>query len=172
MLGTPPAFVLSQDQTLKKLYLKPEGFKSSFWINLSSKYYSRISLAVIIRFRHENSNNPLIVQGVHFVFALFSLQGTAVRRCELLYISRWTSICQELFYPCLKFFCLLTSRFFAVHRTAWKILSHRNLFVKNFFHFLWDFFVFLFRFVPLTGALRYTIRYCAKCQALFFCFSP
>ena len=30
VLGTPPAFVLSQDQTLKKLYLKPKGFKSSF----------------------------------------------------------------------------------------------------------------------------------------------
>ena len=30
VLGTPPAFVLSQDQTLKKLYLKPEGLKSSF----------------------------------------------------------------------------------------------------------------------------------------------
>ena len=30
VLGTPPAFVLSQDQTLKKLYLKPEGLKSNF----------------------------------------------------------------------------------------------------------------------------------------------
>ena len=30
VLGTPPAFVLSQDQTLKKLYLNPKGFKSSF----------------------------------------------------------------------------------------------------------------------------------------------
>ena len=28
VLGTPPAFVLSQDQTLKKLYLKPVGLKS------------------------------------------------------------------------------------------------------------------------------------------------
>ena len=30
VLGTPPAFVLSQDQTLKKLYLKTEVLKSSF----------------------------------------------------------------------------------------------------------------------------------------------
>ena len=30
VLGTPPAFVLSQDQTLKKLYLKAEAPKSSF----------------------------------------------------------------------------------------------------------------------------------------------
>ena len=28
VLGTPPAFVLSQDQTLKKLYLKAEALKS------------------------------------------------------------------------------------------------------------------------------------------------
>ena len=27
VLGTPPAFVLSQDQTLKKLYLKAEALK-------------------------------------------------------------------------------------------------------------------------------------------------
>ena len=30
VLGTPPAFVLSQDQTLKKLYLKPFGLKPFF----------------------------------------------------------------------------------------------------------------------------------------------
>ena len=30
VLGTPPAFVLSQDQTLKKLYLKAEALKSIF----------------------------------------------------------------------------------------------------------------------------------------------
>ena len=30
VLGTPPAFVLSQDQTLKKLYLKAEALKSKF----------------------------------------------------------------------------------------------------------------------------------------------
>ena len=30
VLGTPPAFVLSQDQTLKKLYLKAGALKSSF----------------------------------------------------------------------------------------------------------------------------------------------
>ena len=27
VLGTPPAFILSQDQTLNKLYLKPNGLK-------------------------------------------------------------------------------------------------------------------------------------------------
>ena len=28
VLGTPPAFILSQDQTLKKLYIKAETLKS------------------------------------------------------------------------------------------------------------------------------------------------
>ena len=32
MLGTPPAFILSQDQTLNKLYLKPVGLKSIYLI--------------------------------------------------------------------------------------------------------------------------------------------
>ena len=36
------------------------------------------SLAVFIRsYTNFFLNNPLIVQGVHFVFALFNLQGTA-----------------------------------------------------------------------------------------------
>ena len=30
VLGTPPAFVLSQDQTLNKFYLKPSGMKSNY----------------------------------------------------------------------------------------------------------------------------------------------
>ena len=42
VLGTPPAFVLSQDQTLKKLYLKTEVLKSFFQVICSSKFYSRI----------------------------------------------------------------------------------------------------------------------------------
>ena len=37
---------------------------------------------LLIRFL-EILNNPLIVQGVHFVVALFNLQGTAARICEL-----------------------------------------------------------------------------------------
>ena len=37
MLGTPPAFVLSQDQTLNKLYLKAEALKSFIKHLLSDK---------------------------------------------------------------------------------------------------------------------------------------
>ena len=73
MLGTPPAFVLSQDQTLKKLYLKAEALKSNHLNNLSSKYTQEFSLAVI---RFKTLKQSIYCQGVHFVFALFNLQGT------------------------------------------------------------------------------------------------
>ena len=102
VLGTPPAFVLSQDQTLKKLYLN--GFTRS------NHFLNNLLLAILLKnFRwllfvsHENLNNPLIVQGVHFVFALFNLQGT---RCgphgepfigQLAHYSISKTVCQELF---------------------------------------------------------------------------
>ena len=47
VLGTPPAFVLSQDQTLKKLYLKRRSASNHFPNNLSSKFTQEFSLAVI-----------------------------------------------------------------------------------------------------------------------------
>ena len=51
VLGTPPAFVLSQDQTLKKLYLKHRSASNHFPNNLSSKFTQEFSLAVFIRTR-------------------------------------------------------------------------------------------------------------------------
>ena len=46
VLGTPPAFVLSQDQTLKKLYLKLLRAPNQVLNNLSSKFTQEFSLAV------------------------------------------------------------------------------------------------------------------------------
>ena len=42
VLGTPPAFVLSQDQTLKKCYLNSFRCSNLFQVICSSKFYSRI----------------------------------------------------------------------------------------------------------------------------------
>ena len=53
VLGTPPAFVLSQDQTLKKLYLNSRGSSNHFPNNLSSKFTQEFSLAVFRSFVHE-----------------------------------------------------------------------------------------------------------------------
>ena len=110
MLGTPPAFVLSQDQTLKKLYLKAEALKSSFWINLSSKYTQEFSLAVLISSFTRFLNNPLIVQGVKN--RLYVIQFTRYRRAfrsrgQLLHSIIGNPICQALFWSFLTFFVLL-----------------------------------------------------------------
>ena len=65
VLGTPPAFVLSQDQTLKKWYLNNlYRLLKSFLNNLSSKFTQEFSLAVI-SFVHEFlKQSIIIVQGV------------------------------------------------------------------------------------------------------------
>ena len=128
MLGTPPAFVLSQDQTLKKLYLKAEALKSSFRI---------ICLANILKnfrwllFVLKRLNNPFIVK----VF---------VRHCVIQF-TRYRR------YRCAV--SLLT-------------LPHHFPFVKNFFHFLSNFF---FRGILLRRAPKYNIKASYFCQ-LHFCF--
>ena len=89
MLGTPPAFVLSQDQTLKKLYLKPFGLKSNFLNNLLLAFITQeFSLAVFSL----TLKQSIIVQGVFFVFALFNLQDTAVR-FAFTFVPQRTFIC-------------------------------------------------------------------------------
>ena len=76
VLGTPPAFVLSQDQTLKKLYLKRFHASNHFLNNRFWQLTQEFSLAVFrLRFKQIHK----FVKGVLFVFALFNLQGTAVR---------------------------------------------------------------------------------------------
>ena len=63
VLGTPPAFVLSQDQTLKKLYLNSlSAAQIIFQVICSSKFYSRIFVGLNSITR--NLNNSFIVQGV------------------------------------------------------------------------------------------------------------
>ena len=77
MLGTPPAFVLSQDQTLKKLYL-------NFPKEAQIKFLNNLLLAILLknfRWLKFDSKSKLkqfkIVQGVlSSSFTLFNLQGT------------------------------------------------------------------------------------------------
>ena len=76
VLGTPPAFVLSQDQTLKKLYLKHFCASNHFLNNRFWQLTQEFSLAVFrLRFKQIHK----FVKGVLFVFALFNLQGTVFR---------------------------------------------------------------------------------------------
>ena len=76
VLGTPPAFVLSQDQTLKKLYLKHSRASNHFLNHLLLAINSRIFVGCFrLRFKQIHK----FVKGVLFVFALFNLQGTVFR---------------------------------------------------------------------------------------------
>ena len=102
MLGTPPAFVLSQDQTLKKLYLKRFHASNHFLNHCFWQLTQEFSLAVFrLRFKQIHK----FVKGVLFVFALFNLQGTVAFRSrgKLAYLSTAPSICQELFSSFFKF---------------------------------------------------------------------
>ena len=58
VLGTPPAFVLSQDQTLKKLYLKSFDLKS-FFESFALANFTQEFRWLLIRFLNIDLNNPL-----------------------------------------------------------------------------------------------------------------
>ena len=81
VLGTPPAFVLSQDQTLNKMVLK-QLFRVAPITSLSLCFQANtqeFSLAVSLTFPKNNlfvSRKTLqSVQGVSTCFSLFNLQG-------------------------------------------------------------------------------------------------
>ena len=134
MLGTPPAFVLSQDQTLKKLYLKRFHASNHFLNHLLLAINSRIFVGCFrLRFKQIHK----FVKGVLFVFALFNLQGTVAFRSrgKLAYLSTASSICQELFSSFLKPF---DSRFrceFVSRSKRSVIISDGSLLVKHKFQF-------------------------------------
>ena len=81
VVGTPPAFVLSQDQTLKKLYLKLIEPQIKFLNNLLLAFITQEFRWLFFRLR---LNNPFNCPRCFlFVFALFNLQGTGRSRSRL-----------------------------------------------------------------------------------------
>ena len=98
MLSTPPAFVLSQDQTLKKLYLND--------LSRSNHVFWSICLANLLKnFRwlfFKSQTNLIFVQGdkshLYVIqFTRYSSVSLAVARRRLAYISTHSPICQHLF---------------------------------------------------------------------------
>ena len=73
-----------------------------FLNNLLLAFITQEFSLAVIRFTRKLKQSIIIVQGVHFVFALFNLQGTAARRSKLSYISTDAVVCQELFSTFLK----------------------------------------------------------------------
>ena len=105
VLGTPPAFVLSQDQTLKKLYLKLLRASNQVLNNLSSKFTQEFSLAVN-SIHNRFLNNPFNCPRCYlFVFTLFNLQGTGAFRLAVSLLSL------PYLLPVVKNFFLLFSTF-------------------------------------------------------------
>ena len=152
MLGTPPAFVLSQDQTLKKLYLNSRrSSNQSFEQFTSSKITQEFSLAVLIRsYTRTLKQIHLFVQGV--IVCLYVIQFTRYRvhslcaspiglASELLYSSTSCRICQALFTSFSNSFVLFVDlQAFAFHRTT-LLWYHRSFDLSRsfflFFEVLW-----------------------------------
>ena len=153
MLGTPPAFVLSQDQTLKKLYLNS--------IRSSNHFLNNLLLAILLKnFRwlkirlHDILNNSSIVQGV--IVCLYVIQFTRYRRRrsrgQLLHSIILISICQVLFSSSSKFLRVFR---LPVARSDPFILAQPFSFVKNFFQVFSNFFRFCSFSLPSRTACVY-----------------
>ena len=89
VLGTPPAFVLSQDQTLKKLYLKAYSSKIKVLNNLLIAFITQeFSLAVFVRLYTILKQSILIVQGVicsSLRYSIYKVHPLPARRLACLF---------------------------------------------------------------------------------------
>ena len=100
MLGTPPAFVLSQDQTLKNLYLK-------LFSEPKIKFLNNLLLAKLLKnfrwlFFRLRLNNPFIVQGVFIIVCVIQFTRYSVLTAlavSLLSISRALYFVKNFFRP-------------------------------------------------------------------------
>ena len=118
VLGTPPAFVLSQDQTLKKLYLKLIEPQIKFLNNLLLAFITQeFSLAVFSLTLKQSIYCPRCFL---FVFALFNLQGTGAVSRQLAYDTISRRVCQALFH---KF----------RHDFLYAFIAHSCAFMADFF---------------------------------------
>ena len=133
MLGAPPAFVLSQDQTLYKWYLITYKVlnlcKSSDTIACVLSNYLFLELFIVFF-----PNTFKVPQ----VSVLFNFQGPVptVSRGQLVYYISFSSVCQELFWNffeaarpfgrrCLKRHCLI--------KTAYLFYLIQSLLSRTFF---------------------------------------
>ena len=150
MLGTPPAFVLSQDQTLKKLYLNYLSVAQIiFQVICSSKFYSRIFVGLNSIF-YSKLKQFIIVQGVLSSSSRYSIYKV---QCEVL---RKLSLAANFYILAYRFlfvknFFQVFSNFFSIRfiscrsRDSFDIISLHNRFVNTFFKGNYFYFEILFR---------------------------
>ena len=184
VLGTPPAFVLSQDQTLKKLYLNNLSVAQIiFQVICSSKFYSRIFVGLNSIFTR-NLNNSLLSKV--FLVRLHVIQFTRYRRCshklslaanfymlsQLISFVKYFFKFLKTFLKCFKRFLVVSVALQARRRSSdnWFMLAYLPEFVKNFFLFFQISFFDLLSFAPLAEALEYISRYFLFCQHFFSLF--
>ena len=120
VLGTPPAFVLSQDQTLKKLYLKPRRLQIKFLNNLLLALITQEFSLAVFRLRLNNSINCPRCFSLSLRYSIYKVQPFSLS-LELIYLNTFFITCQALFSCFSKFsevFCGPPGFLEAVHRTA------------------------------------------------------
>ena len=121
VLGTPPAFVLSQDQTLKNLYLKPfSESKIPFLNNLLLAFITQEFSLAVFRLRLNNSINCPRCFSLSLRYSIYKVQPFALS-LELFYLNTFLRTCQALFSCFFRFsevFRRPPGFFGAVHQTA------------------------------------------------------
>ena len=126
VLSTPPAFILSQDQTLNKMVSKELSFLKSLY--RSHPLASKKSVKSLSSHSTRKDFCPFLVLRVSF-FTLFNLQGT--RRFAVgFHFTTFRGACQALFQLLSKLLSALGS--FASCANSF-ILPDLQALVKNFF---------------------------------------
>ena len=137
VLGTPPAFVLSQDQTLKKLYLKRFHASNHFLNNRFWQLTQEFSLAVFA-YASNKSINLSKVFCSSLRYSIYKVQPLSALAVSSLILARRLPFVKNFFQVFSNF--SLFRVFFRPPAGSFRILSHHSLFVKYYFHFFDGFF--------------------------------
>ena len=181
VLGTPPAFILSQDQTLMFMFFpnRTQAWLVPFFV------FRRYCCRVVI-FITPSQNSLWIFRSV----LLFSFQCplSLSNSCfcsyqrQLLYFITSSLLCQELFYLFSSFFEVLRCEILPVSNIIYFIsfltlplddslyrIPNLKSFVKNFFYFF-DF-LFLFLWLLFCSNVWHYTHIIFKCQQFFYFFT-
>ena len=170
VLGTPPAFILSQDQTLMlkslKLFKKPSCQMSGFPVLFSGL----LSLGFVL-WNSFRSALPLSWSGIFRVALLFICQGSVLFKCfriSLLLLSDNFDILPHLFFVVNTFLKLFSFSFAAlVANQMLSFVRQRSISYHSFLYFVNNFFKIFFA-VSIKDRSQWELVYCTrisrKCQ--------
>ena len=175
MLCTPPAFILSQDQTLKQIvYLPPKWLDSVWAIYLSFFYFLELCYSLFLTDLYSH----LLKFALYFYLLLFNCQVSIAHRLResLSIIPQPFRFVKRFFKTFLSFFNLFFCgrfRFFA----ATHLLYHNSFRLSiGFWKFLKNFFKTFLNpsthsscciFLPLSRQPQYSTTFSPLCQYFF-----